>query len=243
MPRSRVTLLSWVVAGAFALASALVLVDRFHLLGEPPPGLDNLNLVDRMVALAPFRQSIWPVFLWTNLLFAVGYVAAVAFAAVIAAASGRGRDLATFRALVATGGIVGAIASIIPIGAVQGTVWQQYCDCGFKETEVVAGLWAQIVAEDVGSWLNRAGSIILAVALFALARDARGLLSPTLRTWTQITALALIVWPVLATIELIDPAFEEWIALGAGAVLVPVWAVWLGRSVDRSVDSMEAAPA
>ena len=231
MPRSRVALLSWVVAIAFILGTALTYVDRLNLVATPPQLPESQNLVDRMLGLADYRQAIWPVFLWTNLLFAIGFVASVAFVANVAAAWG---GLPTFLALAITGGVIAAIASIIPLGAVNASVWQLYCDCGFKETEIVAGVWAQQVAESVGFWLGRGGSIILAIALIALVREGGALVSSTLRLWTYLTALALVVVPLLGITEITgDPAIEQWISLLTGAVLVPVWAIWLGRSIDR----------
>jgi hypothetical protein len=242
MPRSRVGVLSWVVALAFLLASALVLLDQFNVFATPPDLPEPTNLVDRILGTASYRQAIWPIFLWENILFAVGFVAAVAFAWSVAAAAGGNRGLPVFTALVTAGGIIAAIASIIPIGAVEASVWQLYCDCGFKETEIVAGVWAQQVAEAVGFWLNRGGSIILGVALIALVREGRALLSPTLTTWTYITAIALMVWPLLAITEILgDPAGEQWVTLIAGAILVPVWAVWLGRSVGSAAPVDSAA--
>jgi hypothetical protein len=235
MPRSRVGLLSWVVALAFMAASLLVLLDQLKVFATPPDLPESTNLVDRMLGIASYRQAIWPIFLWENILFAVGFVAAVAFAWSIAAASGGTRGLPLFTAMATSGGIIAAIASIIPIGAVEASVWQLYCDCGFKETEIVAGVWAQQVAEAVGVWLNRGGSIILAVALIALLREGRAFVSPNLRIWTYITAIALVLWPLLGITEVLgDPAGEQWVTLIAGAILVPVWAVWLGRSVEAA---------
>jgi hypothetical protein len=236
MPRSRVSLLAWIVAIAFVAGSALILLDQFNLFATPPELPEDTNLVDRMLGIAAYRQAIWPVFLWEHILFAAGFVAAVALAWSIAAAGGGTRTLPIFTALVTTGGIIAAIASLIPLGAVEASVWQLYCDCGFKDTEIVAGVWAQQVSEAVGFWLNRGASIVLAVALVALVREGRTLIGPALRTWTYLTALALVVQPLLGITEIArDPAIEEWVSLLAGAVLVPVWAVWLGRTFDRAV--------
>jgi hypothetical protein len=242
MFRSRVGVLSWVVALAFVLGSALVLLDQLNVFATPPNLPESTNLVDRMLGLAAYRQAIWPVFLWENILFAVGFVAAVAFAWSIAAASGGTRALPVFTAMATAGGIIAAIASIIPIGAVEASVWQLYCDCGFKETEVVAGVWAQQVAEALGTWLNRGGSIILAAALIALVREGRAFVTPTLRIWTYLTAIALVLWPLLGITEVLgDPAGEQWVTLIVGAVLVPVWAVWLGRSVEAAAPGVATA--
>jgi hypothetical protein len=231
MPRSRVAMLSWVVAIAFILASALVLVDRLNLYATPPD-LQNANMVERALGSAAYRQAIWPVFMWTYLLFAIGFTASVAFAWAVAARAGVSGGLPLFAALATTGGIVAAIASIIPVGSVESAVWQLYCDCGFKETEIIAGQWAGYVAQDIANWLDRFGSVVIAMALIALIRDARAVISPSLRTWTWVTAIALIAWPLLGIVQLFDGAVEDWLTLIVGAVLVPVWAVWLGRSVD-----------
>lgn len=231
MPRSRVTLFAWLVAIAFVLGTVLQLVDRFNLVATPPD-LPNANMVDGTLGRSAYFHAIWPVFLWTNLAFGIGFLAAVAFAFNVAAADGVRGELPTFTSLVAAGGVIGAIASIIPIGAAEAKVFVQYCDCGFKETEVVSQLWAQMVAEDIGGWFNRVASVALAVGLVALIREARSVIPPMLRTWTYLLVIALVLAPLLAITELTDPLAEELITLAAGGVLVPVWAIWLARSVE-----------
>ena len=235
MPRSRVSLLGWVVAISFVLASVLVYVDRFNLVATPPE-LGAENLVDRILGSADYRQAIWPVFLWTNLLFGIGFIASVAFASAVASAARARRGLATFTAFATTGGIIAAIASIIPIGAVQASVWLQYCDCGFKEAEVVSAFWAQMVALDISDWFSRVASVVLAVALAALVRDAGAVISAALRTWTYLAAILLAAVPILITIDRFEPV-PELANLALGAVIIPVWAVWLGRSVEAAGSS------
>jgi hypothetical protein len=231
MPRSRVVVLSWVVAVAFVLATALQLVDRFNIVATPPELPDSINVVDRILGSSQYRQAIWPVFLWTYLLFAIGFIATVVFAAAVASASRARRGLATFTALATTGGIIAAIASIIPLGAVNAAVWLGYCDCGFKETEVVSQLWAQMITQDIGDWLSRVASVVLGIALVTLARDAGAVISAALRTWTYLAAILLAAVPILITIDRFEPV-PDLASLALGAVIIPVWAVWLGRSVD-----------
>jgi hypothetical protein len=230
MPRSRVALLGWIVAIAFILGTGLTYIDRLNLVATPPD-LPNANLVERVLGSADYKQAIWPIFMWTNLAFAVGFIAVVAFAASVATAWG---GQPTFRSLATTGGTIAAIASIIPIGAVNAAVWQLYCDCGFKETEIVSQIWAQMVALDIATWFNRVASVVLAVGLIVLARDAGERISATLRTWSYLLAIALVVAPLLGVIERTDPIAEELLTAVAGAILVPVWAVWLGRSVEAT---------
>jgi hypothetical protein len=240
MPRSLVSLLAWVVAGTFLVGTALVYVDQLNLVATPPNLPEDVNLVDRMTGLAPYRQAIWPVFLWSNLLFGIGFVAAGALAHAVANRIPGG--LPTFRALATVGGTIAAISSIIPLGAVNASVWEQYCDCGFKDAEIVSGFRAQIVAEDVGDWLGRFASVVLAIALILLVREAGRVLSSRLQLWTWLAAIALIVAPLMLTVEFLhDPSLPGIVTAIAGGILIPVWAVWLGRTVDSSTG--EPSPA
>lgn len=239
MPRSRVVVLSWVVAVAFVLATALQLVDRFNIVATPPELPDSTNVVDRILGSSQYRQAIWPVFLWTYLLFAIGFIATVVFAAAIASASRARNGLATFTALATTGGIIAAVASIIPLGAVNAAVWLGYCDCGFKETEVVSQLWAQMIAQDVGDRLSRVASVVLGIGLVVLARDIGAVISAALRTWTYLAATLLVAAPILITVDKFEPV-PDLASLALGAVVVPVWAVWLGRSVERAGSNSSA---
>jgi hypothetical protein len=86
MPRSRVTLFSWVLAIAFILATLLQLVDQFNLVATPPD-LPDANMVDRTLGSSAYLHAIWPVFLWTNLFFGIGFLAAVGFAFNVASAA------------------------------------------------------------------------------------------------------------------------------------------------------------
>jgi len=231
MPRSRVTLFSWVVAAAFILATVLSLVDQLNLVATPPD-LPNANMVDRTIGSSAYFHAIWPVFLWTNLLFAIGFLATIAFAFNVASAARVAGGVPTFKSLAAAGGLIAAIASIIPIGGAEAKVFVQYCDCGFKDTEIVSQLWAEMIAEDIANWFLRVAGVVLAIALIALVREARTLVSPILRRWTYVTAVALILAPVLAITELLTPDQVNLLTLGIAAILVPVWAVWLGRAVE-----------
>ena len=232
MNRSRVVQLSWVVAVSFVLAVILVFVDRLNLVATPPE-LPEANMVERSNATVGYRQAIWPVYLWTNLLYALGFAAIVAFAGAIVGSLGR--RFAVFAALAGLGGTIGAIAGIIPIGSVESAVWLGYCDCGFKEQEIVSQIWASMVTQDISEWLLRAAGVTLAVAVLVLVRDARDLVSPALRAWTYLTAAALLLAPVLGFVSperLGDVA--DLLGAGIAGILVPVWAIWVGRSIDRS---------
>jgi hypothetical protein len=234
MPRSRLVLLSWIVAITFILGTALLYVDRLNLVATPPQLPESANMVDHQLGSVEYRQAIWPVFLWTNLLFAVGFVAVVAFsAAVRSRAAGMG-GLPLFGAFATTGGTIAAVASIIPIGASNAAVWQGYCDCGFKDTEIVSQIWAQMIALDISDWFYRVASVILALGLVTLVREAPALMPSPLRSWTYLTGIALVIVAALGVVQRTDPIAEELLSALVGLVLVPVWAVWLARVVERA---------
>jgi len=241
--RSPVRTLSWIVAASFILATALVYVDQFNLFAKPPDLPESTNMVDRTIALSDYFHAVWPLFLWTYLLFGIGFLAVVAFAANVASRAGIPGGMPTFRSLMTAGGVIGAIASIIPIGAAEGKVFVQYCDCGFKETEIVSQLWAQMTSEEIANWFLRVAGVVLAIALVALLREAPSLVPPVLRTWTYLTAAALALAALLATTETLSPDAVGLLQAIIGVVLIPVWAVWLGRTVDGAPAAPAAAPA
>ena len=239
MPRSRVTLFAWLVAIAFIVATVGRYLDAFNVVATPPD-LPNANMVDRTLGSSAYFHAIWPLFLWTNLLFGIGFLAVVAFAFNLASAAHVSGGLPTFKGLAAAGGVIGAIASIIPIGAAEAKVFVQYCDCGFKETEIVSQLWAQMVSEDIANWFLRVAGVVLAIALIALLREASELVPPLLRSWSYLTAAALVLAPVLATTELLTPDAVDVLTSVISAILIPVWAVWLARSVEAAPSGASA---
>jgi len=246
MPRSKVSLFGWVVAIAFIAGTLLTYVDRLNLFATPPSLPDATNMVDRTIANAQYREAIWPVFLWTNLAFAIGFAAAVAFVWVIAARAHGTGGLPVFKALTVVGGTISAIAAVMYIGSVNSAVWQLYCDCGFKEQEIISGIWAGTVMQDTADWLSRFAGVALAFGLVALIREGGALLSPLLRTWTSISALVIALVAVLPAIGGQVPIPETLVELlqtAAGLILIPVWAVWLARRVDANGAAMGAAPA
>ena len=232
MPRSRVSLLGWVVAISFIAGTALTYMDRLNLFATPPNLPDSANMIDRAIGNAAYREAIWPVFLWTNLAFAIGFVAAAVFAWAVAARSRVAGGLPVFTALVTVGGIISAIAAVMYIGSVNGAVWQLYCDCGFKQTEIVAGIWAGTVMQDTSDWLSRFAGVVLGLGLVALVREGSGLLSPTLRMWTYLSAIALAATAVLSTIGGSVGQSSDLLSTLTGVILIPVFAVWLARTID-----------
>src|SRR6266487_655223 len=145
MRASRFQTLAWVVAVAFFLGTVFFAVDRLNLVAQPPTFPDTANLVDRILASIDYRHSIWPVFLATNLLFALGFAALVPFAFAMPR-GGEGSQRPLGPALLALGGVLGAVASLVTVGSVDPSISIPYCDCGFKEQEVISQAWALMIA-------------------------------------------------------------------------------------------------
>jgi hypothetical protein len=236
MPRSRVASLSWIVAIAFVLGTGLLYVDRFNLVATPPKLPDTANMVDQVIGSTDYRQAIWPVYLWTNLLFAAGFVALAVFGWMVGASAGIRAARPIFPALLAIGSVFGAISAIVAIGAVNAAVWLGYCDCGFKETEIVSQIWAQMIVGDVGTWLLIGAGVVVGIGTLVLPGEARELLSPRLRIWTFVTGIVLIGAPVLGVIGKFGDLPDVLTSIVSG-ILVPVWAVWLGRAAEKSATS------
>src|SRR4029079_11884678 len=63
-------------------------------------------------------------------------------------------------------GLIGAIGELIFIGAIQPTIGLSYCDCGFKDQEVVSQIWASMLIEGSYRWLLNGTALVLAVGFW-----------------------------------------------------------------------------
>jgi hypothetical protein len=234
MRRSAFVMTAWVLAGAFFVGAVLFVLDQLNVIAKPPAFPDGTNLVDQILGSFPYRQAIWPVFLGTNLLFAIGFGAIVPFAAML---GDRGRAAGASRwtavGLLAIGGVIGAIGSLLIIGAVDVTITTQYCDCGFKETEVVSQSWALNLLNGAHDWLIRGALAAAGIGLFASLRLLPASAPAGLRLLTQATGLIVVVSVVVQAIGALDPLPDILTGLSAG-ILVPAWAIWTARTMDAA---------
>ena len=145
--------------------------------------------------------------------------------------------LPTFKsAVVTTGGIIAAIASIIPIGAVNAGVWLRVLRLrlqGDRDRRARSGRrWSPRTS---AHWFKRVGSVIIALGLSPSSRGRRARsCRPRCGRGPGWLVIALIIAPILGVTEITDPSVEELVSALTGVVLVPVWAVWVGRSVDAA---------
>ena len=234
--------LAWVLAISLVVATLLRLGDELNIFATPPEFPDVANLVDRLLGTIVYRHAIWPFFAAYNLLFGLAFLVVVPLANLLVhAIDPRDARLRSTGMVVATAGILGSVGQIARVGAVDVAVNQPYCDCGFKEQEVVSQFWAQNLFEGATDWLVTVGLILLGLALIWLGvilatRAARSMLRPL----SYLAGVALILSGLVNRFD-VPPLIGDVVGVLTFLVIVPIWAWWLGRDA-ASWAGAEMAP-
>jgi len=223
--------LAWSVGVLFLVGTLLQLVDFFNLYTTPPDVPESLNMVEFRLAIQDYRVAVWPIFLLSNLANGIGFMAVAALGLAIAA------QLATdspHRVGIAAGlgmaGILGAVAQLLVIGVTQPTIDGAYCDCGFKETEIVSQIWGQQLAESASRWLTNAALVLAAIGVAAAGTAFRDRMPASWNIFSWLTAIGLIAAAAIPFLR-INPELDFWVLAGVAGLLVPIWAIWLGASL------------
>lgn len=230
------------VAALFFVATLFQLADRLNLIVQPPSVPDSANLVQRVDALTPYRNAIWPVFFATNFLSGVGFFALAGLGVALAARrpSG-GTDRLVLAWLLGIGGILGVVASLIRLGAVQASIDIPYCDCGFKDQEIVSQVWAEMVVDGAVLWLINGASLLAAIGFVIAGRLFGGVEMPA--AWTilsYVTAILIVLAIVLGINGQGD--LSDWLTVVLSGLLIPAWALWIALRFGRG-DVDTRAPA
>jgi len=229
--------LAWSVGILFLIGTALHLVDLLNLYATPPPG-PPANMVEGRLAAQDYRVAIWPVFALGNLAFALGFVALAGLGLALAARLARGHSgRIPIQTTFVVGGILGAVGQLMIIGAAQVTVDQPYCDCGFKDTEIVSQIWGQMLIEGSSQWLINTAAVLAAIGIVAVDVAFRRRMPAGWDILSWLTALGLIATVVVALLDLGNDVGDYLLALVTG-VLVPIWTIWLGASLPDATDSV-----
>ncbi len=229
-----------VAAGALFFAATLfLLADRLNVIYTPPDIPQSANLVERLLAQIPYRQSIWPIFFATNVLLGAGFAVLVGLAVTLAArlAPTDGRRYLLLWTL-ATGGVLGVVGSLILVGAVQATIDIPYCDCGFKETELVSQAWAQMLIEGAVRWLINGASLLSAAGAVVAGQAFRGRGMPPAWTLLSYALGGLVVINVVAGVLGLGDA-SDWLTVALTGIVLPIWALWLGLRFEEDLQSSE----
>jgi hypothetical protein len=234
--------LAWSVGALFLIGTALHLVDLLNLYVTPPDTSTATNMVEQRLASYDYRVAIWPVFFLSHLSFSAGFVVLTGLGFALASwlGSDDGRRVAIATS-VGVAGILGAAGMLIIIGAAQATVDISYCDCGFRDTEIVSQIWAQMIAEGAASWLIIGASVLAAVGMIAVSSAFRDAISESLRIVAWVTAIGLIAAAVVPQFSIGPEELALWLPVIVSGVLVPVWTIWLGATL-RAPSHSEAEP-
>ena len=230
--------LAWSVGVLFLIGTALQLVDALNLYATPPDTSNAASMVDARLASYDYRVAIWPVFFLSNLSFGVAFVALTGLGFALASwlASGDPRRVAIATSA-GVAGILGAVGQLILIGATKATIDVSYCDCGFKETEIVSQIWAQMLANGAAFWLINGASVLAAVGIFAVSSAFEDQISAPLKIVGWVTAIGLIAAVVVPQFSIGPEELALWLQVVVSGVLVPIWAIWLGASLRADAGS------
>lgn len=220
--------LALAVGVLFLIGSVLRLVDMLNLWATPPAQAPT-NMVEGRLAAQDYRMAIWPIFMLTNLAFGVGFMALAGLGAALASRLGsadprRVGILTTF----AVGGVIGAVGQLMIIGAAQVTVEQAYCDCGFKDTEIVSQIWGQMLIEGSSQWLINSAAVLAAIGIVVVDLAFRRRMPAGWDIMSGLTVIGLIATVVVGFFSLGSDDFGLYLLLLVTGVLVPIWAIWLG---------------
>jgi len=226
----------------FLVGTALQLVDTFNLYVSPPD-TPAANMVDQRLAAQDYRVAIWPVFFLNNFAFGVAFVAITGLGFVLLSSIERGdlRRVAVVLGL-GVGGILGAVGQLILLGATRVTIDIAYCDCGFKETEIVSQIWAQMLANGASEALVDAASLLAAVGVIAVGSGLRSRMPAGWEIVSWVTATALVLGTLLRFFSLGSEDLGTFLFVAISGVLVPIWSIWLAWSF-RSEPRLEEPSA
>jgi hypothetical protein len=216
----------------FFAATVLQLVGRLDIVFRPPDIPESANLVERLLALIPYRHDIWPIFFGANFLLGVGFVVLVGLAITLASrvqAADARRHLLLWT--LGTGGLLGAAGQLVLVGAVQASIDIPYCDCGFKNEELVSQAWAEMVAQSAVVWLIYGASVLAAAGAVIAGQIFQDRGMPRMWSVVSYALAALVVLAVfLGLVGQGDAA--EWLNVALAGIVIPGWALWLGVRFD-----------
>ena len=222
--------LAWSVGFLFLIGTVFHLVDFLNLYMTPPVLPESLNMVEHRLAVQDYRVAVWPLFLLSNLATGIGFMAVTALGLALAGHVARDNPR---RVGIAAGlgmaGIFGAVAQLLIIGVTQPTIDSAYCDCGFKETEIVSQIWGQQLAESASQWLTSAALVLAAIGVGATGTAFRDRMPTSWNIFSWITAISMVVAVAIPFLH-INPDLDFWVLAAVAGVIVPIWAIWLGVS-------------
>ncbi len=223
--------LAWSAGILFLIGTALQFVDIMNLYATPPETSDTLNMVENRLAIQDYRIAIWPIFFLSNLSIGVAFVAIAGLGLALASllAIGDAQRIVITTSL-GVAGVLGVVGQLILIGATQVTIDLSYCDCGFKETEIVSQIWAQMLLNGASNWLINGALVLSAIGVLAADVAFRRRMPAAWDIVSWLTAIGLVAAVIVPMLRPEGDLGLYLLALVSG-VLVPIWTIWLGASL------------
>jgi hypothetical protein len=219
--------LAWALAVLFVAATILQLVHQLNLVAQPPDLPESTNLVDRVLGGIPYQQAIWPLFFITNLLIGLGFLVVTALGFALMGATADPDLRVILGASLVAGGILGAAGQALLLGSVKAAIDIPYCDCGFKEQEIVSQVWALMVTRSASDMFVSAAGLLAATGIAAAGNAFRERMGDRWRVVSWLVAAVLVLYVVAGFYSVSDDLLTFLSVLTPG-ILIPVWAIWLG---------------
>ncbi|HUP82824.1 MAG TPA: hypothetical protein VM284_01385 [Candidatus Limnocylindria bacterium] len=230
--------LCWTLAFAAIVAAVLQLLLTFNLWAGGPTQPDpQSDLVTHLEAFRANDVESFPIAFGSSLaaLVAFAVIGVIGVALRPRAESATGRD--AMATLLLIGGVTGVVAMAMALAVTQTSTFG-YCDCGFKNEELIAQDYALTVGFIASAWVFNA-----ALALVGFGVWLAGKVVSVSTWWRQLSyAIALILIISVALRVLASyVSFGEidlfhWTDVVINltiAILVPIWAILLARGPAR----------
>jgi hypothetical protein len=224
-----VRLLALLVTAFFFVAAVLQAVLAFDLTGARPP--EQADFIEQTIDLFSWHQSRWPMEFAATALFALGF-AALGGLGVLLSRLADGSDVRRHLTGAAYVGasVVGVVSQLFWLGAKPITTSPQYCDCGFRQEEIMSRLMILSVAEGVQLWMVLGAIVLAAAGVFLTIGLGREAGMPV--GWTWLSAVIVILSVAAAVLAVLGAyPFDQLSVLLVAGFLVPIWALWLAARV------------
>jgi hypothetical protein len=226
--------LAWGLAALFVAATIVHLADQLNVFFQPPNLPESTNLVDRVLATINYRHDVWPLFFAENLLLAFGFMALSGLGFALAARMPANDERrAVLAASLVVGGVLGTVGQLILIGSVKASIDIPYCDCGFKQQEIVSQVWALMVTQGAQEWLVNGALFLGAIGIAVAGNVFGGGVMPERWTWLSWAISALVILSLVLGFTDLSGDLQTVLT----GLLVPIWAIWLGRRFNSPASS------
>ncbi len=136
---------------------------------------------------------------------------------------------------------LGAIGQLVLIGAVKTTIDIPYCDCGFKNEEIVSQVWALMVVQGASDMLVQVASLFAAAGVVVAALAFGGRTMPASWAWLSYAiAIGFVVVGALSVADVLGDV-TQWLTVLLTGILVPAWAFWLASGF-RQPEAASGSP-